>query len=27
VRIGAHNRVQDQSIFSRAGYQPRMVQR
>jgi hypothetical protein len=25
VRIGAHNRVQDQSVFSRAGYQPRMV--
>jgi hypothetical protein len=25
VRIGTHNRVQDQSVFSRAGHQPRMV--
>jgi hypothetical protein len=25
VRIGAHSRVQNQSIFSRAGHQPRMV--
>jgi hypothetical protein len=25
VRIGAHDRIQDQSVFSRAGHQSRMV--